>query len=67
MSVKDNHIDVCYHMNTGKAHYIVKDTKVARLSLKEIGRFIFTKARSYDKFKPYYSRVSFDGKYRMEC
>ena len=66
MTVKDKYVDVRYHMNTYKSQYSFKN-EFARLSLKMIGRFIFTKARSYDKFKPYYSRVSFDGKYRMEC
>lgn len=41
------------------------DTKIAHLSLKGIGRFIFHTVRSYDKFKPYYSRISFGAKYKM--
>lgn len=66
MSVKDKYVNVRYHMNIYKSQYIFKN-EFARLSLKMVGMFIFRKARSYDKFKPYYSRVSFDGKYRMEC
>ena len=67
MSVKDMRVYVRCHMNTGKAHFIVGDTKIVHLSLKEIGRIRFKMARHYDKFKPYYSHVSFDGRYAMEC
>ena len=67
MSVKDKYVDVRYHMNTGKAHYVVRNTKIAHLSLKENWRFLFRRARHYDRIKEYYQNCTYDGKYRMEC
>lgn len=52
---------------TGNKRFVrghIGNTKIAHLSLKGIGRFIFHKVRSYDKFKPYFTRVSFDAKYK---
>lgn len=72
MSVKDKYVTVRYHMNTGKAHFIVKESAKASSDKVRIPRaFLWFKLVRMAKGKYYLSKdvwdVDYKAKYRMEC
>lgn len=72
MSVKDSRVDVRYHMNTGKAQFIVGESARASYDKLRISRaFWWCKLVRMTKGKYYLTKdvcdVDYKAKYRMEC
>ena len=72
MTVKDKYVDVRYHMNTGKANYIVKKSGKQLKDVLRIKRVVFwSRLFRFDNVKYCFCRNIdsdfYKAKYRMEC
>lgn len=72
MSVKDKYVEVRYHMNTGKARYVVKEFASATKDYLKVKRgFCWFKSIRNKKSKYCLCKdvgaVDYKVKYRMEC